>query len=132
MFFSLFQMSARITLRPRTTKKTCVFFLASTRIRVLPISEKTVNFGIEKNYSEKKQVYFERYKKKFQLCFFCFFFVALINFFENRSKVFLISSLSLTFPEICPMFFYFVTLNNFFNNRFNVFFLKCFFSALSH
>ena len=45
MFFSLLQMSARIRFKPRITKKnTCVFFLASACIEILPISEKTDNF----------------------------------------------------------------------------------------
>ena len=45
MFFSLFQMSARIKFRPRITKKNSVFS-AQARIELLPIFEKkTFNFG---------------------------------------------------------------------------------------
>ena len=101
------------------------FFLSSGRIRLLPISENNSWFREIKKHLEKKQIYFRRWKKKFQLCFYfaCFFFVALINLFSNRplGRKFFMLSPSLTFLENCQMFI------NFSKNRFNVLFLKCFF-----
>ena len=79
-----------------TKKKTCVFFLPSTRIRLLPI------FGKKQSISGDKKA----------MSFLLVFFVTLIKFFLNRSKV----------------FFYLVALINFSKNMFNgFFFLNIFF-----
>ena len=59
------------------------------------------------------------------------FIVALFTFFKNKSKVFVISSLSLTLinftRNLSNVFFYLVTLINFSNYMFNVFFLNIFY-----
>ena len=89
--------------RPRITKKTCVFFLPSARIELLPIFEKT---SVDKKTFKKKPSSFHEIKKTFsQLCFVLlvfsppslilfkigqkfFYFAALINFSRNLSNVF--------------------------------------------
>ena len=77
MFFPLFYMSARITLRPSIAKKTCVFL---TTTRASDIYQ----------FSKKKKI--QDIKKKFPGYVFVFlvFFITHLNFFKNR----------LSFPEI--------------------------------
>ena len=77
-FFLCFRWARALDLGRALPKKTCVFFLPSARIRLLPISEKKqLISGVKKS---KKQVYFKRYIKHFQAILIVFF-VALINLF---------------------------------------------------
>ena len=108
-------MSARIRFRLCITKKTCVFFLPSARIRLLWITKKTVNFEKDKKNISKKNKLISRDK---ELVFYdalvtfsnwpkvFFYFVALTNLSRNLSNVSFISSHSLTFPKIGLMFFF--------------------------
>ena len=120
-FFLLFEMSARIRLRPHiNTPKNCFtcFFLPSTRIGLLPISKtEQLIWGNKKNIPKKTRL-FQRQKYIFQATFFLstsltflktvqkfFYFVTLINFSRNLPDVFFIWSPLLTFPKIGSMFF---------------------------
>ena len=104
-------MSTRIRFKQRITKKkTGVFFLSSARIGLLPISEKKQFISRDKKTFRKKHTFISRDENIFPAMFFLLvFFIALINFLSNRSKVFFISSPSLTFLEICQMFFCFTS-----------------------
>ena len=89
------------------TKKKKFFFLPSARIRLLPIPEKN------SLYQEIKKL-FSSY------VFFSCFFVAFINFFSNRSKVFSYSVALINFSRNLS-FFYFICFNIVFFS--NIFFL---------
>ena len=99
MLFSLFQMSTRIRFRQRIIKKKTVFFSAQ-RAHWIFADFRKKNSRDKKN-SEKNK-FISGHKKHFSSFV---FFVALINIFSNRSKV----------------FFYFVALITFSRNLSNVF-----------
>ena len=117
-------MSARIRFRPRITKKNMFFFCTARALNCCRFSKKTRFILVDKKNIPKKKSLFQEMKHFFSsyvfiACFFsspslplfkkghCFiYFVALINFSRNLSKVFFIWSPSLTFRKIGGMFIF--------------------------
>ena len=116
-------MSARCRFRPRITKKKHVFFFCPARaLNCCRFLKKKHLILVDKEIIPKKTKFISRNKK-----FFACFFRRPHKLYLKYVKICFISSLSLTFPEICPMFFYLIALINFPENRWIVFFPKCFF-----
>ena len=108
-------MSARIRFRLRITKKKHVFFFCPARpLDCYRFPEKQHTISGDKRNIPKKKKFISKDKKYFSgYVFFCLFFVVLINFFLNRSKVFFHFFALINFSrnmtnvsKICSMFFF--------------------------